>query len=171
MSRDLIIYYSRRGQNYYDGKLKDLEKGNAEKLMEYIQEATGADVFEILPVRQYSEDYRKCTEEAHEELRKNARPRLRETLKDIDDYDTIFVVGPCWWGTFPMPMFTQLEKLNFRGKKVFPVITHEGSGIGSAERDIKRTCKGAKVGKGLAIQGCKVEVSRETVLSYARRNG
>jgi flavodoxin len=170
MSRNLVIYYSRRGQNYLGGDIVELEKGNAEQIAEFISEATGADVFEVRTVKQYPEDYIKCTEVAQEELKMNERPRLREYLTDVDVYDNIFIVGPCWWGTYPMAMFSQLEELNFKGKKVLPVMTHEGSGLGSCERDLKRTCKGAKIKKGLAVQGSAVAASKQTVADWAVKN-
>jgi predicted nucleic acid-binding Zn ribbon protein len=68
MSRNLVIYYSRRGQNYFGGNIVDIEKGNAEKITEFICKATGADAFEVRTVKEYSKDYMKCTEEAQEEL-------------------------------------------------------------------------------------------------------
>ncbi len=170
MSRNLVIYYSRRGQNYSGGSIVELERGNAELLAEYISEATGADMFEIRTVREYPADYTECTEAAKEELKKNARPRLEEYLSDVDDYDNIFVVGPCWWGTYPMAMFSQLEELDFTGKKVFPVMTHEGSGLGSAERDLKRMCRGGKVRRGLAVQGSMTAESRQMVADWAVKN-
>lgn len=167
MSSNLVIYYSRKGQNYLNGAIVDLEKGNAEMLAEFISEATGADVFEIRPVEEYPEDYTECTEIAKEELRNNDRPRLEEYLDSLDGYENVFIVGPCWWGTFPMAMYTQLEELDFKGIKVFPVMTHEGSGLGSCERDLKKMCSRAKVKKGLAVQGSVVAESEERVKSWA----
>ncbi len=167
MSNNLVIYYSRRGQNYFGGNIVEIEKGNAEQIAEFISEATGADVFEVRTVKRYPEDYMKCTEVAQEELRMNERPELEEYLESLDGYDNIFVVGPCWWGTYPMAMFSQLEELNFKGKRVFPVMTHEGSGLGSCERDLKRTCEGARIKRGLAVQGSVVPSSKKTIADWA----
>jgi flavodoxin len=170
MSANLVIYFSRRGENYFGGKLTHLTKGNAEQLAEFISDIADADMFEIRTVRSYPEDYNSCTEEAKSELRVNARPKLKEYLDDIDGYKNIFIVGPCWWGTYPMAMFTQLERLDFKGKKVFPVMTHEGSGMGSAERDLKKMCKGAKFVRGLAVQGSRTADSQKTVSDWVRKN-
>ncbi len=63
------------------------------------------------------------------ELREHARPELKKYLDDISDYDHVFVCGPCWWGTYPVAVFTQLERLDFTGKKVMALMTHEGSGF------------------------------------------
>ena len=169
MARNLVIYYSRKGKNYVNGAIVDLEKGNTEIVAEYIRDAVDADLFEIETVNAYPEDYMECTEVAKQELRDNARPKLKEYLDDVDDYDNIVVAGPCWWGTYPCAMFTQLERLNFRGKKVFPVMTHEGSGEAKSKAALKTMCPGAKVGKPLAVQGAAAPQAREAVEKWARK--
>ena len=168
MAKNLIIYYSRKGQNYCNGSIKDLAKGNTEIVAEFIQKAAGGDLFEVDTVRPYDADYYICIDEAQKELRANARPELKEYLESIEEYDNVFVCGPCWWGTFPMAIFTQLEKLDFSGKKVLAVMTHEGSGLGSCERDLKKLCPGATFGRGLAIHGADAAKSEKTVAAWAK---
>lgn len=170
MARNLVIYYSRKGQNYVNGNIVELEKGNTELVAEYIRDAVGADLFEIETVKEYPADYMECTEVAKQEQRDNARPKLKEYLRDIRDYDNIVIAGPCWWGTYPCAVFGQLEKLNFKGKKVFPVMTHEGSGEAKSRKDLKKFCGGAKVEKALAIQGSAVQGAEEAVAKWARKN-
>ena len=170
MSRNLIIYYSRKGQNYVNGSIRELSKGNTEIVAEFIQKAVGGDLFEIETVKEYSKDYMTCTEEAQEELRAKARPELKRYLDDIGEYDNIFVCGPCWWGTFPMAVLTQLERLDFTGKKVFAVMTHEGSGLGGSERSLKQSCKGATVGRGLAVHGADAARSEAAVAAWAQKS-
>lgn len=167
---NLIIYYSRKGQNYWNGSIADLVKGNTERVAEYIQKAVGGDLFEIETVKEYAADYTRCTEEAKEELRQNTHPELKRELTDISRYDNIVVAGPCWWGTYPCAVFTQLEKLDFTGKKVFPVMTHEGSGLAGAPAALKKYCKGATVGEGLAVQGSCVTKSESRIAAWAKKN-
>lgn len=169
MAKNLIIYYSRKGQNYWNGSVRDIPKGNTEIVAEFIQKAIGGDLFEIDTVKPYSADYYVCIDEAKKELRENARPELKKYLENIDGYDKIFVCGPCWWGTFPCAMFTQLEKLNFTGKKVMAVMTHEGSGLGSCERDLKKICTGATFKRGLAVHGADASKSESTVAAWAKK--
>ena len=169
MSKSLVIYYSRRGQNFVSGDIRELQKGNAEVIAEFIRDAADADVFEIRPVKDYPEDYMACTEVAKEELRQNARPELKEYLDDVSDYDKVFICGPCWWGTYPMPVFSLLERLDLDGKKVFPVMTHEGSSLGSCERDLRRVCRGASIAKGLAIQGSVAPDSENAVRKWVTK--
>ena len=169
MGKTLIIYYSRRGENYVNGSIVNLEKGNTEIVAEYLKEATGGDLFEIRPVKEYDADYTRCTEQAKAELSENARPELKEYLDSIEDYDNIIVASPCWWGTIVPGMFTQLEKLDFLGKKVYSVMTHEGSGLGKSVEALKKICKGASVGTGLAIHGADAAKSKSTVAAWVKK--
>ena len=169
MAKNLIIYYSRKGENYWNGGIKNIAKGNTEIVAEFIQKAVGGDLFQIETVKEYAADYYACIDEAKKELRGQARPELKKYLDSIADYDNIFVCGPCWWGSFPMAVFTQLEKLDFNGKKVMAVMTHEGSGLGFCERDLKKICKGASFGKGLAVHGADAAKSESTVAAWAKK--
>ena len=163
MTKSLVIYYSRRGQNYVNGDIVDLPVGNTEVIVDYIKELTGADTFEVETVEEYPVDYMETTEVAQEEQNNNARPELKDELTDISEYDVIYIASPNWWGTLPMAMFTQLEKLDFTGKTVKTVITHEGSGLGSSMNDIIKLCSGANIEKGLAIHGAEVNSSKSKV--------
>ncbi|MCM1136030.1 MAG: NAD(P)H-dependent oxidoreductase [Clostridium sp.] len=168
MAKNLIIYYSRRGENYFSGAVRSIEKGNTEIVAQYIQKAVGGELFEVETVKEYSADYHACTVEAKKELHDGARPELKRYLDDISGYDNIFVCGPCWWGTYPCAVFTQLERLEWSGKKVFAVMTHEGSGLGSCERDLKKICVGASIGKGLAVYGSEAAKSESKVAAWAK---
>ena len=165
---NLIIYYSRKGENYVSGAMKQLAKGNTEIVAEYIQSAIGGDLFEIETERDYSPSYMTCIEEAKAELNSNARPELKNYLDSLDGYENVFVCGPCWWGTYPMAVFTQLEKLDWTGKKVMALMTHEGSGLAESERDLKKICKGAIFGKGLAVAGHDAANSQAQVAAWAK---
>ena len=81
---NLIIYYSRKGENYWNGSIKNLKKGNTEIVAEFIQKAVGGELFEVETVKQYAEDYYACIDEAQKELRANARPELKRYLDDLD---------------------------------------------------------------------------------------
>ena len=170
MAKNLILYYSRKGENYVNGSVRSLAKGNTEIVAEFIEKAVGGDLFEIDTVKPYTADYYACTEEAQRELRASARPELKRSLASIDGYDNVFVCGPCWWGTFPMAIFTQLEKLDWQGKRIMAVMTHEGSGLGSCERDLAKICTGATFGKGLAVHGADASRSESTVASWAKKS-
>ena len=164
-AQTLVVYYSRTGQNYTSDGIVNLKVGNTQVVAEKIQALTGADIFRLETVRSYSEDYRKCTEEAREEFNANARPALKADI-DISGYDTIYLGWPCWWGTMPMCVFTFLEAHDWAGKTVIPFTTHEGSGFGQSLRDLKAAIPSATVAKGLSIQGSKVKTSSAQIEKF-----
>ena len=166
MNSTLIIYYSRKGENYWNGSIKNLNKGNTEIVAEMIADLTDGDLFEIDTVEPYDADYYRCIEQAKAELHQNARPALREYPDSLDGYDTIFLGYPNWWGTMPMAMFTLLEHFDLSGKTIHPFCTNEGSGLGSSVSDIKALCEGAIVSGGLSIHGAQAAQSQEEVRAW-----
>lgn len=163
MAKELVVYFSRKGNNYVNGSIKNLSVGNTEIAAKMIQEITRAQLFQIEPVTEYDPDYNICIEEANRDLRANARPEFKNVLNSIDEYDTIYLGYPNYWGTMPMHVWTFLEQYNFEGKIIRPFCTHEGSGMGRSESDIKKLCPGAKVEKGLAIHGGSVGSAKEAI--------
>ena len=170
MAKNLIIYYSRKGENYVNGRIENLKKGNTEICAEFIKNSVGGDLFEVQTVNEYSKDYSTCTEQAAQEIKDHARPKLIQYLENIDCYDHVFVCGPCWWGTFPMPVFSLIERLDFTGKKVMALMTHEGSGLGNSERDLRKVCKGATFGNGMAVHGADAAKAEKAVAAWAKKN-
>ena len=98
MAKTLIAFYSRRGENWVDGSVRFLPKGNNEVIVEKIKALLPeADVFRIETVKKYSDDYMVCIEEAKQELRAKARPELTAKVENMDQYDTIILGYPNWW--------------------------------------------------------------------------
>lgn len=169
MTKNLIVYYSRKGENYFGGSIRSIPKGNTEYVAEYIAEAVGGDLFEIDTVEAYPVDYTACTEVAKIELREKTRPKLKRYLDSVEDYDNIFICGPCWWGTYPMAVFSFTDRLDWNGKRIIAVMTHEGSGMGSSERDIEKACKGAELVDSLAVSGSQAQSSKKKVSDWAKK--
>lgn len=156
--KSLIIYFSRADENYAVGYI---DKGNTEIVAEYVQKHTGADMFKAEPLVPYAKDYNTCIKEAKQRI---GKAPVKETLTDISEYDTVYIMSPIYWGTYAPELETVLKELDFTGKKVRVISTHEGSGLGSMVRDVKRICKGASVDEnGLAIRGARAKQSEETV--------
>ena len=164
---ELIAYFSRAGENYFSGALRTVSVGNTEIAAKMMQEATGADLFKIEPLQPYAEDYNTCIAQAQDDQRRNARPELAGYLDSLEGYDTIYLGYPNYWGTMPMPVFTFLEHFDFAGKTIRPFCTHEGSGLGHSEKDIRRLCPGAKVEKGLAIHGGSVKNAEDVIRKWS----
>jgi Flavodoxins len=171
MAKILIAYYSRKGQNYVSGSIKNLKVGNTEVVAGMIKEITGGDLFKIDTVKEYPVDYNETTDVAKEELREKARPELNAHVANMSEYDTIILGYPNWWGTAPMSVFTFLEEYDFSGKTIIPFCTHEGSGLGHSEKDIAKVCPKAAVAKGQAIHGSGVNGAKNDVESWLNKVG
>ena len=165
MSKKLVVYFSHKGENYSRGKIVNLEKGNTEIAAEMISNILNTDIFEIVVEKEYPFNYNECIEIAKKELRENSKIKLKQDI-DIKEYDTIFVGYPNWWGTMPMPVWTFLEEKDSTNKKVLPFCTNEGSGLGKSESDIKKITSGAKVLKGLSINGSEVNNSEGKIRKW-----
>lgn len=167
--KSLIAYFSRKGNNYVGGSIVDLPVGNTEVIAKKLQKLTGSDLFQIRTVKTYPDDYTQTTEVAQAEKRENARPELAGKVENMDCYDVIYIGYPNWWGTMPMAVLTFLEAYDFSGKTIVPYCTHEGSGMGSSEQDIKRACPQAKVLPGFAIRGGGVHKADKDISDWLKK--
>ena len=161
----LVAYFSHKGQNYSNGRIVELKQGNTAVVADMIAGLTKADQFEILPVKEYPFEYKACTEEALAELKTNLRPELENGI-DVSTYDIIFLGYPNWWGTMPMPVWTFLADHDFSRKTIFPFCTHEGSGLGKSEVDLRELAAGADIRKGLAIHGSSVNHAETNIKDW-----
>jgi flavodoxin len=160
----LLAYFSRPGENYYYGDRTDLEVGNTKLLAEKIATRLRCDVHEILAVEPYSDDYDDTVARNVREQDADARPEVANSLADLDGYDVVLLASPIWNVRPPMVMRSFAEALDFTGKTVHPVTTYAMSGLGTAEREYRDACRGAQLGKGLAVQGEKVNAVDSTAL-------
>ncbi len=171
MSKTLTVFFSRADENYFGGAMRYIKVGNTAVVCGIISDLIETDTFEIEMKTPYSPVYMTCIEEAKKDLRANTRPELVSLPESIDEYDTIILAYPNYWGTMPMAVFTFLEAFDFTGKTILPLCTNEGSGMGSSERDIKKTCLGAAVKNGLSITGSQAANSKAGVQRWLSANG
>ena len=171
MAKTLIAFYSRADENYFGGAMRYVKVGNTEIVCGIMQKLIPADSFKIEMKNPYSPVYMTCIDEAKRDLRAKARPELVSMPDSIEDYDTIVLAYPNYWGTMPMAVFTFLEQFDFTGKTILPLCTNEGSGMGGSERDIKRACPGATVKNGLSITGSAAAQSEGSLRRWLGANG
>ena len=162
-TRILVLYFSRTGEQYQVGVI---EKGNTAIVAEMIGEATGADLFELLPADDhYPMTYKELTDVARQEQREGARPAYAGELPDLSGYDTIFIGAPVWWGDWPMILYTVFESTPLSGKTLIPFSTHAGSGLSGFDRSLARAYPDCTVKKGLAIAGTDAQNNPDKVQS------
>ena len=116
------------GSDYFSGKKVLIAYfswgGTTRRMAQQVQAITGGDIFEIEPVNPYPTSYTPCTEVALEERDSNARPAIKNSVANWDEYDVVFLGGPVWWHTAPMILHTFAESYDFDGKTVVPFTTY-----------------------------------------------
>ena len=159
--KSLVIYFSRADENYAVGYI---DKGNTEYIAEFVQEITNSDVFKVEPAVPYSKDYRTCIEEAKHRV---GNAPIKENISDISQYEVIYIMTPIYWGTYAPEMETALKDIDFTGKIIRIVTTHEGSGLANVPNDVKRICKGANVlDDAIAIRGADCKNARSKIENW-----
>ena len=156
----IVIFFSHAGDNYSVG---NIEVGNTKIVADYISEITGAAQYEIVTHKYDGMAYTPLINLAKDEANKGELPPYEGAAPDLSQYDTVFIGGPVWWGTYPQVMFTLFKDINLDGKTVIPFTTHEGSGLASCVSDVKREFPKANVTKGWSIYGHEVRTGRTKV--------
>ena len=112
--------------------------GNTESAANYIAQATGGDLFELEPAEPYTDedlnynnDNSRVSREHEDESLRNVE-LVADTVENWDDYDTVFIGYPIWWGIAAWPVDSFVEANDFTGKTVIPFATSASSGLGQS---------------------------------------
>lgn len=167
--RVLLAYFSRAGENYYDGGRIHLDVGNTEVLAGMISALITCDVHRIDPAEPYSDNYDATVARNVREQNANARPAIATPLPSTEQYDTVLLASGIWNVRAPMIMTTFAESYDFTGKTIHPITTHAMSGLGTTEKDYGKSCPGAIIGEGLAVRGERVRDAGPDIESWLRR--
>lgn len=119
--------------------------GNVQYMAKLISDKTGGDIYRIEPVNAYTTNHQKLVSQARQEQNDNARPEIKDKISNFDDYDTIFIGYPIWWGDMPQILYTFLESYDFSGKNIYIFSSHGGSGLAGTEDTISDKLKNATV--------------------------
>ncbi|WP_220032937.1 flavodoxin [Curtobacterium sp. MCPF17_003] len=152
-TRVLLAYFSRPGENFWNGGRRTLETGNTEVLAGLIQDRIDCDVFRIEAADPYSDRYDPTVRRNADEQNRDARPEIANTLPDLADYDTVLLGSPIWNVQPPMIMATFAEAVDLTGKDLRPFVTYAVSGLGNTRSFYRDLNTGARLGAGLAVRG------------------
>lgn len=150
-----------------DGKMM----GNTQYVAYVIQEATGGDLFEIKTEHTYPASHKDLIDTAKKEIDSKARPKLGTHIKNLKDYDVIFIGFPNWWYDMPMPLYTFFDEHDLSGKTIIPFCTHGGSRFSSAIKTIRGLEKNATVLNGYAVARDNVGDSKDGLLKWLENIG
>lgn len=111
--------------------------GRVRALADFIQADVGGDLFSIRTVETYPVGINDVIDQAAQEQAANARPELADHIDNLDDYDTIFIGYPNWWGDLPMPVYSFFDEYDLSGKTIIPFNTHNGSRLSRTVQTIQ----------------------------------
>ena len=141
MNKTLVAYFS--------------ASGVTAKLAKTLSETIGADLYEIQPAIPYtSADLDWTNKKSRSTVEMNdpaCRPAIAEPVKNMAQYDAVFVGFPVWWYVEPRIVDTFLESYDFSGKTLIPFATSGGSGIAKAEKSLREHCPRADWKRGRLV--------------------
>ncbi len=146
--------------------------GNTQYVAYVIQENTGADIFRIEPKTPYTTNHDDLVDLAKEEQNNNARPELKANVENLDQYDTIFIGYPNWWGDMPMILYSFFDANDFSGKTIIPFNTHGGSGFSDTINTISELEPGATVNQdGFTVSRDNVQDAEPDIVDWLKGLG
>ena len=139
---------------------------NTQTMARYIAEATGGELFRLIPETPYPENYQEVLNVAQQEQAEQARPELAEdlTAEQFAQYDVIFAGYPIWYYDAPMIIYSFLEAHDFTGKMLVPFATSGGSGLN--EEDDFRKMTDATVLEGLCIRNISGSSAQDDIREW-----
>lgn len=141
--------------------------GNTQYVAYVIQENIGADIFRIEPETPYPTDHDTLVDLAAEEQDNNARPAIKDSIEDLEQYDTIFIGYPNWWGDMPMILYSFFDQYDFSGKTIVPFNTHGGSGFSNTISTIAELEPSAEVNEdGFTVSRNNVQEAEQDIIFW-----
>lgn len=148
--------------------------GNTERVAQDIADATGGDLFEIVPIEVYSEEDLDWTNSDSRVSREHEDESLRDValttteVSNWDEYDTVFIGYPIWWGIAAWPVDGFVQANDFTGKTVIPFATSSSSGM---EQSGQLLAEMAGTGNWLEGQRFSSGVSADSVREWVNGLG
>ena len=117
--------------------------GTTKRVAGNLAKATGGDLYEIKPVKTYtSADLNWHDGNSRSSVEMNdpkSRPEIVTGDLSFENYDTIYLGFPIWWGTAPKVVHSFLEKYDFSDKKIIIFATSGSSGLGNTANTLKQS--------------------------------
>ena len=158
--KTLVVYYS--------------ASGYTEEVANYIASAMDGDLFEIVPAEIYTDadldwtDKDSRVSREHDNKDERNVPLVSDMVDNWDEYDTVFIGYPIWWGIAAWPVDGFIKANDFTGKTVIPFCTSSSSGLGESGELLKEM---AGTGEWLEGERFRSGASEETVRSWVEGLG
>lgn len=144
-------------------------QGHTKAVGEKIASITGGELFEITPVKIYTEEdldgWNESARGTRESKDRSTRPEIANNVDNFERYDTIYLGFPIWWFTAPTIINTFLESYDTEGKTIIPFATSGGSSYGDTEKDLRVSAPKAVFKPGKVLNGMDEQQIRQWIKS------
>lgn len=158
----LTVYFTRVGNSDFEEGVDAVSSaslmkddgtlvGNSQLLATMVYNAVGGELYAIQTEKKYPSSYGDTVSVARDEIDSDEEVALSGDLPELDQYDTVVLVFPVWWGTIPGAVKSFLQSDDLAGKTIYPLVTHGGSGAGNGVEDIRKLCKADVSDKALEV--------------------
>ena len=153
----LVLYYS--------------QTSNTKTVAQEIANKLGADIEEIVPVKPYDGDFQATIERCNQEREQGIVPEINAIAADLDDYSTIFIGYPVWFGTYAPPVAAFLDKVDLSGKKIVPFCTFGSGGLDSSVKDLAKKQPNANILPGYGVRAARIAAVPKEVDQFLKAGG
>lgn len=175
-SRFLVVYFSMPETTNPTNMTQDEEQstvviegkilGNTQYMAQVIAETAGADIFRIEPETPYPTDHDTLVDMAANEQDQDARPTIRDSVDNMQEYDTIFIGYPIWWSDMPMILYSFFDQYDLSGKIIVPFSTHGGSSFAGTPAVIESLEPNATLLDGLTISRDRIQDAKQQIVDW-----
>ena len=156
-SKVLVLYYS--------------QTSNTKTVAQEIANKLGADIEEIVAVNPYDGDFEATINRCMQEREKGTKPEIKPIAANLDDYDTIFIGYPVWFGTFAPPMAAFLDQADLSGKKIVPFCTFGSGGLNTSVKELAAKQPKAEILPGYGVRAARVAAIPNEVDQFLKAGG
>ena len=148
-SKSLVLYYS--------------QLGTTKQLAQLIQQRVGADIEEITLVTPYDTSFQKTIERCQQEMKDGILPEINPLVSVVDNYDTIYIGYPIWFGTYAPPIATLLKNVDFTGKVIVPFCTFGSGGIEASRDSLMSVLPENLVLEGYGVRAARIAAAEKEI--------
>ncbi len=154
--KTLVLYYS--------------QNGATKAVAEEIQQLLGCDIDSIIPVKPYDGDFDQTIARFMQESKDSVKAELKPLNVNLDEYDTIFLGFPIWFGTYALPMASFISDNSLDGKTVVTFATFGSGGIEKATLDAAIALPAADVKEGYGVRNARVSKAPAEIKRFLIEN-
>ena len=135
--------------------------GTTKKIAKEIAQKLNTDIFEIEPLELYTKedlDWANKNSRSSMEMRNDkSRPRIKNKIENIEEYNKVILGFPVWWYKAPTIINAFIEENNLENKEIYVFVTSGGSGITDTFNNLKKDYPNLNFIKGKRLETSEID--------------